>query len=218
MAETVYASFPTAIQCEQAAGALLDYGVRKEDISLVAHESLRGDSAAQAGTGAAGVGATTDSVLATPSPVNNRDIDNYREDVVSERADIEGSSKQGISVTTPADAAAGAAKGAGIGLGLGVLAGIAMLAVPGVGWVIGGGALATAIGGALGATAAGAAAGGVVGYLKDQGMPEHVAADYNNNITSGGAMLAVLTPSNNVDAATIQSVLQKYGATSVNAY
>ena len=48
--------------------------------------------------------------------------------------------------------------------------GIAALFVPGVGWVLGGGALASAIVGAAAATAAGAAAGGVYGYLKDQGL------------------------------------------------
>ena len=37
MAQTLYASFADASLAEKAAGALLDYGVRKEDISLVAN-------------------------------------------------------------------------------------------------------------------------------------------------------------------------------------
>ena len=35
----LYASFADASLAEKAAGALLDYGVRQEDISLVAHDN-----------------------------------------------------------------------------------------------------------------------------------------------------------------------------------
>ncbi len=41
MPETIYASFADATLCEQAAGALIDYGVRKEDVSLVSHDSYQ---------------------------------------------------------------------------------------------------------------------------------------------------------------------------------
>ena len=101
---------------------------------------------------------------------------------------------------------------------MGVLAGIAALAVPGVGWIIGGGALATAIAGMIGTTVAGAIAGGVTGYLKDQGVPHEVAAHYGTAVENGGAILAVHAPSGNVDPTTIQHILQKYGAVNVNAY
>src|SRR5438270_11952405 len=39
MAETLYASFPDPALAEQAAGALLDRGVRSEDLSLIASEA-----------------------------------------------------------------------------------------------------------------------------------------------------------------------------------
>jgi hypothetical protein len=126
--------------------------------------------------------------------------------------------KQGLSTTTPGDAAAGAAKGAGIGLGVGILAALASIAIPGFGLVIGGGALATAIAGAAGATAAGAIAGGVHGYLKDQGVPDHVAMDYNKAYEHGSAILGVTVPSNNVDEVTVREILAKYGASNLNMY
>jgi len=80
--------------------------------------------------------------------------------------DVKDSAEHGISTTTGADAASGAAKGSAIGLGVGAAAALAALLVPGIGLVIGGGALATAIAGAAGTTAAGAIAGGVAGFLR----------------------------------------------------
>ena len=39
MPETLYASFTDAALAEKAAGALLDHGVRSEDVSLIAAET-----------------------------------------------------------------------------------------------------------------------------------------------------------------------------------
>ena len=41
MAETLYAAFDEIAMAEKAAGALLDHGVRPEDLSLVQHESWK---------------------------------------------------------------------------------------------------------------------------------------------------------------------------------
>ncbi len=208
MAQTIYASFADASLCERAAGALLDYGVRKEDLSLLANErAIQTSEVGYAADNVASIpeagwrgGETRGAVLDRPTPAG----------------DIEDAAKTGISTTTPGDAAAGAAKGAGIGLGLGVLAGLGSLLIPGVGLVIGSGALATALGGAVGATAAGAVAGGVTGFFKDQGINEPTAQHYNDTISSGGAVLAVTLPSNKVDVAMAQTVLNKYGATNLS--
>ena len=294
---------PIAQNCERAAGALLDYGVRAEDISLIANDRL-GNNRAEAGSyGTPGVapstvaynpatgnytnpvgeaaqsvastdasttdagwrgGETRGAVLDRPSNTLepafrgdtvsdydvNRDRDsannvydntdrnatalgngsldanyaatatdhNVNDDRRDTPKDIESAAKNGISTTTPGDAAAGAAKGAGIGLGLGVLAGLAALAIPGVGFVIGSGALASAIGLAVGTTAAGAVAGGVTGYFKDQGVSDTVAEHYSNTVEAGGAVLAVTVPSNNVDVATAQGLLEKYGASNVSNF
>ena len=90
--------------------------------------------------------------------------------------------------------------------------------VPGVGWVVGGGALATAIAGAAGATAAGAVAGGVHGYLKDQGMTEDAVSRYGDAYNSGSTLVAITVPSNDVHAMEAEDTLRKYHGMNVSAY
>lgn len=222
MASTIYASFADPAQGERAAGALLDYGVRADDLSIVTHGEVPTRSYGESPTDAQPISPEiVDPALtgwrggSIRGQVADREGDATAYDEVDDH-DIEGAAKSGISTTTPADAGAGAAKGAGIGLGVGILAGLASLAVPGVGLVVGGGALASAIGLAAGTTAAGAVAGGVTGYLKDQGVDEHTASRLNETVNGGGTVLAVTVPSNNVDASQAQSILQKYGASNVS--
>ena|SRR5450755_1680505 len=125
--------------------------------------------------------------------------------------------KEGVTVTTGADAATGAVKGAGVGLAVGALAGLASLLIPGVGIVIGAGALATAAAAAAGTAAAGALAGGITGYLVDQGVPAEAAKTYQETVKNGGALLAVRTPSKDVSEADVLTILAKYNGKS-NAY
>jgi hypothetical protein len=124
----------------------------------------------------------------------------------------------GITTTSQDDAAVGATKGAFFGFGLGGLAALAAIMIPGVGLIVGGGALATALIGAAGATVAGTVAGGVVGYLKDQGVPEEQSQRFSNVYEQGGAILNVSAPSGNVTAADIEGILQKYGEASVEIW
>lgn len=120
--------------------------------------------------------------------------------------------KHGVTTTTGADAAMGAAKGLSFGMGLGMLGAIAALLVPGVGLVVGAGALATAIGATA---AAGAATGGIVGYLKDQGMGDEVAAQYHARVAAGGAILSLHVPTGDLDEKIAESLLVKYEAVGV---
>lgn len=120
--------------------------------------------------------------------------------------------KHGLTTTTGADAAMGAAKGLTFGMGLGVLGALATLFVPGVGWVVGGGALATII---ASTAAAGTVTGGVVGYLKDQGMGDEVAATYQSRIVAGGAVLSLQVPTGDISEIEAESLLIKYGAEGV---
>jgi len=126
--------------------------------------------------------------------------------------------KQGITTTTSLDTAAGAVKGAGVGLGIGALAVLATLFVPGVGLVVGEGALATALASAAGTVAAGAIAGGVTGMLKDQGVSEEAAIRYNQSLSRGGALIAVSLPSGEVSQATVRQILSKYQASDFTTY
>lgn len=223
---TIYASFADADLAEKAAGALLDHGVHAEDLSVVR------------GNGDPGAESTEPTYVSTgqsetwpgSGPDPDADRMTYSGSVYGTTAaemnlsdagagsDPERAAKEGISTTTGADAAAGAAKGAGWGLGIGVVAGVASLIVPGVGVVIGGGALATALAGLIATTAGGMAAGAVTGYLKDQGMDEHLIADYDRTLSRGGAMIAVTVPSGDLSEYTVQEILSKYGATRVNKY
>jgi hypothetical protein len=272
MGNTIYASFADASLAEKAAGALLDNGVRSEDISVVRNHTAdtyndvsiasstsgqdytnrdldqntvntnpgqytttgstgtwtgsslapenegRSYTGSVYGTDVATGDATDISTLNTAYGDTAYRTENLNDSNRNNEGDYEKAAKEGISTTTGADAGAGAIKGAGWGLGIGILAGIASLAVPGVGLVLGGGALAAAIGGAAATTGAGAIAGGVTGYLKDQGMDEHIAANYDNAIRSGGAMIAVTLPSGDIDEARAREILEKYGAGNVSQY
>jgi hypothetical protein len=115
------------------------------------------------------------------------------------------------SPTTGADAGAGAVKGGAIGLGVGALAAMTTLFIPGVGWVIGGGALAAALGGAAAVSGAGAAAGAVYGYFKDQGIREDAAQGFDRRFRAGGSILAVHMPSGAAGESKIRQLLEKYG-------
>ncbi|MBS2036880.1 hypothetical protein JST97_17950 [bacterium] len=125
--------------------------------------------------------------------------------------DHEKHAEHGITTTTGADAASGAAKGAGAGLVVGALGALASLFIPGFGLVTGGGALATALASAAGATAAGAVAGGMAGFLQDQGVDQMAAQDYEKAIQNGGALVEVITPSQDLSETEIQEILTKYG-------
>ncbi len=123
---------------------------------------------------------------------------------------------EGVTVTSPADVAAGALKGGATGIALGVLASAVALTIPGIGPILAAGPLATAIGATLAAGAAGAIGGGVVGYLVDQGVPDETAARYHEAITRGDILVTVR--SGHLSAADALMLMQKYGATETSRH
>jgi hypothetical protein len=93
------------------------------------------------------------------------------------------------------DVADGAGKGAAtgglLGGGAGLLAGLGMLAIPGLGPVVAAGWLvSTAVGAAVGA-AAGGTAGGLLGVLKEAGHSDEEANVYAEGVRRGGALVSV---------------------------
>ncbi|MBV8280815.1 MAG: hypothetical protein JO347_01980 [Candidatus Eremiobacteraeota bacterium] len=123
----------------------------------------------------------------------------------------------GVTTTTAADAGVGAVKGAGWGAGVGVVAALASLFIPGVGLVVGSGALATAIAAGAATLVGGAITGGIVGLLVDQGVSAEQAATYQRIVTGGGAILTLSMPSGELRRDDVDDVVAKYGATEYRA-
>lgn len=107
------------------------------------------------------------------------------------------------------DVADGAGKGATTG-GLiggagGLLAGLGMLAIPGLGPVVAAGWLAsTAVGAAVGA-AAGGATGGLLGALKEAGHSDEDANVYAEGVRRGGTLVSVKAKGD--DTARVEQIL-----------
>ena len=110
-------------------------------------------------------------------------------------------------------AAAGAVGGGLVGGALGLLVGLGALAIPGIGPVIAGGALATAFGLGGGTAVAGAgigaAAGGLVGALVGMGIPEAEAKHFEEGFNAGGVLVTVNGGDRALDAL---AVLERHGA------
>ena len=110
-------------------------------------------------------------------------------------------------------AAAGAVGGGLVGGALGLLVGLGALAIPGIGPVIAGGALATAFGLGGGTAVAGAgigaAAGGLVGALVGMGIPEAEAKHFEEGFQAGGVLVTVNGGDRAADAL---AVLERHGA------
>ena len=91
------------------------------------------------------------------------------------------------STKAPEGTTAGVTTGGVIGGTLGLLAGIGMLAIPGLGPFIAAGPIMSALAG-LGV---GGAVGGLIGALVGMGIPEYEAKRYEGRIKEGGVLLSV---------------------------
>jgi len=105
----------------------------------------------------------------------------------------------------------GAATGAGAGLvaggALGWMAGIGMLAIPGVGPFIAAGPILAALSGA----AVGGTVGGVAGSLVGMGIPEIEAKQYEGKLTNGNVLLSIHTEDSD-EVETAERILNDEGA------
>ena len=103
-------------------------------------------------------------------------------------------SAQGDDAEAVSETAAGAGIGGVVGGSAGLLAGLGLLAIPGLGPVVAAGWLAaTAVG-----TAAGVASGGLMGALFGAGVDEEQAAIHSEAIRRGGTLVAVRVPDDQV--------------------
>jgi len=87
----------------------------------------------------------------------------------------------------PEGAMTGAGTGAAAGATLGWLAGIGMLAIPGIGPFIAAGPIMAALGGA----AVGGTVGGIAGALVGMGIPEFEAKRYEGRVKDGNILISV---------------------------
>ena len=98
------------------------------------------------------------------------------------------------SVNDHGDVSRGTSTGALLGGAGGLLAGLGLLAIPGLGPIVAAGWLAaTAVGAGIGA-AGGAATGSLVGALKNSGHSEEDANVYSEGVRRGGTLLSAKVP------------------------
>lgn len=91
-------------------------------------------------------------------------------------------------------AGGGAVTGGLLGGGAGLLAGLGMLAIPGLGPVVAAGWLASTAAGATAGAVAGGVLGGVLGALTHEGVDRKDAEIYAESVRRGGAVVVVRKP------------------------
>jgi len=106
-------------------------------------------------------------------------------------------------------AGAGATIGTVLGGGAGLLAGLGLLAIPGIGPVVAAGPLIAALSGA----GIGAAAGGLLGSLTGLGVPAEDAHTYAEGVRRGGALLTVRADESTMDHVT--TILERHAPVDV---
>jgi len=112
----------------------------------------------------------------------------------------------------PEGVTAGATSGAVLGGAFGWLAGIGVLAIPGLGPFIAAGPIMAALAG----VGAGAVTGGVIGGLTGLGIPEYEAKRYEGLIKDGGILLSVHSD-NSEWTSRAKKILQSTGAEDISS-
>jgi len=112
----------------------------------------------------------------------------------------------------PEGAATGAGAGAVVGGVLGVLAGIGLLAIPGLGPFIAAGPIMAGLAG-LGV---GGVVGGIAGALIGMGMPEYEAKRYEGRVKEGGILLSVHSDSSEWTKRA-KEILERTGAQDISS-
>lgn len=110
--------------------------------------------------------------------------------ISSDNISIVGRDSEGRDSNAGEGAAAGAGIGAAVGGTGGLLAGLGMLAIPGVGPVVAAGWLAATAAGAVAGAVAGGAAGGLIGSLTKEGVDEDDAHVYAEGVRRGSTLVS----------------------------
>jgi hypothetical protein len=112
----------------------------------------------------------------------------------------------------PEGTTTGATAGGVVGGTLGLLAGVGLLAIPGVGPLIAAGPIVAALAG----VGVGGTVGGIVGALVGMGIPEYEAKRYEGAVKGGGTLLSVhCDTSEQIDVA--KAALKETGARDISS-
>ncbi len=187
--------FDTYDHARQAVQDLEASGIPHSDISIVASNADN-----RYGTGTL-TGGTT-GTFAEGGPVTS----DYGEPLTAPGA------TPGLTTTEAMDATAaettaggaGATIGTILGGGAGLLAGLGLLAIPGVGPIVAAGWLVATITGA----GVGAAGGGILGSLVGAGVPEEHAHVYAEGVRRGGTLVTVRA--DDAQRGTIEQIMNRY--------
>jgi len=112
----------------------------------------------------------------------------------------------------PEGAATGAGAGGLVGGTLGLLAGIGLLAIPGVGPFIAAGPIMAALSG----IAVGATVGGIAGALIGMGIPEIEAKRYEGKVKDGNILISVHAD-NGDEVKTSKTIFENFRATDISS-
>lgn len=112
----------------------------------------------------------------------------------------------------PEGATAGAGAGGVVGGALGLLAGIGLLAIPGVGPFVAAGPIMAALSG----VAVGAAVGGVAGGLIGMGIPEIEAKRYEGKVRDGNILISAHCE-NSDESKRAREIFQNSGASDISS-
>jgi len=108
------------------------------------------------------------------------------------------------------DAGIGAGAGAAAGGVGGLLAGLGVLAIPGLGPVVAAGWLAATAAGVVAGAVIGGAAGGIVGALQKEGISEEDANLYSEGVRRGGTLVSARV--GNSHTAEAEAIMNRYRA------
>src|SRR5215470_14972999 len=115
-------------------------------------------------------------------------------------------------VTEHGDVAHGAGTGATIGAvvggGAGLLAGLGMLAIPGIGPVVAAGWLAATLTGAAAGAGVGAVSGGIIEVMTGAGVPEADAHLYAEGVRRGGTLVVARVDEGQVDL--VEAIMRRH--------
>jgi hypothetical protein len=106
----------------------------------------------------------------------------------------------------------GTVAGASVGVVLGGIAGLAALAIPGIGPILAAGPIAAAIG-----ALTGGALGGLIGSFGGLGIPTEHAEAYDSAVRAGGVVVAVRVPDREAGER-VSQVLEQHGARESSSY